>query len=190
MHRTQKQRNEKRKDIKRKDKKRKEKKRLDKNRKEKRHNDVGKNENSYRTAEDMTISSRMLNLSHDSVNKSLTVDLGNVSDLTNVIVKAAHLKTPISVLNSDMTLPTVAESGDGDQITITNTGIINRSQFSDGGFGDIGQQWHRVRLYKSTVTNNHTSINVTLSGKDENVYINRNSFGTGKTISGTNENKD
>lgn len=38
----------------------------------------------------------------------------------------------------------------------TNSGIISRSQFNDGGFGDIGQQWRGVTT-NAPVTNVHVS---------------------------------
>ncbi|MEZ5135117.1 MAG: hypothetical protein R2699_08740 [Acidimicrobiales bacterium] len=47
----------------------------------------------------------------------------------------------------------------------TNSGVIDGSQFNDGGFGDIGQQWWGV-----TVNGNVTNVNVD-SGGSANVAV-------------------
>lgn len=72
-----------------------------------------------------------------------------------------------------------AADGLTDDHSETNSGIINRSQFNDGGFGDIGMQWHRVQLINSQVVNNHTSINPHIGDGGGTITINGNSFGTG-----------
>lgn len=82
---------------------------------------------------------------------------------------AVAVATPISVFDADLdteidnndlvTISTGDISGDHSE---TNSGIIWKSQFVDGGFGDIGQQWKCVKLKNSSVNNHHTSINVTV----------------------------
>ncbi len=64
-----------------------------------------------------------------------------------------------------------AEAAAPSEVTIeegdfaTNSGTIDGSQFSDGGFGDIGQQWWGV-----TVNGNVTNVNVD-SGGSANVAV-------------------
>lgn len=136
-----------------------------------------------------------MNVDHNASSKSLTVDLGDIKDLTSVLIKASHLKSPLAVplKNGTADLSVVTQAcGDknfevnapGNENSQTNSGIINRSQFNDGGFGDIGQQWSRVKLCKSTIINNHTSINLTLGGNENKVCIDKNTFGNGQTASG------
>ncbi|WP_435015452.1 hypothetical protein TA3x_002990 [Tundrisphaera sp. TA3] len=44
----------------------------------------------------------------------------------------------------------------------TNSGILSREQFNDGGFGDIGMQWRNVKVAGPvTVVHNSLSVNVT-----------------------------
>lgn len=52
----------------------------------------------------------------------------------------------------------------------TNSGTISGSQFSDGGFGDIGQQWWNV-----TVNGHVTTVNVTENGT-ANVVVGDQSY--------------
>ena len=109
---------------------------------------------------------------------------------------ANKIKTEnITTLKTDdekLVVKNIVDVPDSEQNAITNSqtnsGIIYHSQFSDGGFGDIGQQWREVHLHDSTVINNHTSINLTLSG-GETIHIDGNNFGTGTTNSGK-KNKD
>jgi hypothetical protein len=69
--------------------------------------------------------------------------------------KVEKKKDSISFISSN----TTTTSGDHSE---TNSGVILRSQFTDGGFGDIGQQWNRVVLKNSKVINQHISFNIVL----------------------------
>jgi hypothetical protein len=56
----------------------------------------------------------------------------------------------------------------------TNSGVIANSQFNDGGFGDIGQQWREVEV-GAPVTNIHISgtgnVTTIVIGDDDTVVI-------------------
>lgn len=65
--------------------------------------------------------------------------------------QAAHQPPPVTVVDQ-----------------ATNSGIIAHSQFNDGGFGDIGQQWRNVKV-NQPVTNTH------VSGTDNTISTNVNS---------------
>lgn len=44
----------------------------------------------------------------------------------------------------------------------TNSGYVVRSQFSDGGLGDVGMQWRNVRLKNSKFKIIHNSFNINI----------------------------
>jgi hypothetical protein len=125
-------------------------------------------------------STSFLQLTNSALDKSVIIDLQDLTKGTSVIVKGNNLKAPVSLTNGGNE-NTVQDKAVGDSVSDgdsqTNSGIIFRSQFNDGGFGDIGQQWHRVHLHNSTVINNHTSINLTL-GDNGSIRIDGNTFGT------------
>ncbi len=56
----------------------------------------------------------------------------------------------------------------------TNSGVVSNSQFTDGGFGDIGQQWREVEV-AAPVTNIHISgtgnVTTVVVGDDNTVVI-------------------
>src|SRR5207253_2242036 len=115
---------------------------------------------------------------------TLTIDTNDLQEMTRVIIKGNHLEKPISLtlptktaaksamkpkVPTGTTVPVAAaaagrednnQEANNDNIAIqlehndTNSGIINKSQFLDGGMGDIGMQWAKVKLYKSTIINN------------------------------------
>lgn len=136
-------------------------------------------------------SSSSLNVKRE--NNRVTIDLGNTQNHADVIVKGHNLREPLVIPgNSEIAklkdkhtelLTVTPEAADGENAQ-TNSGIINRSQFNDGGFGDIGQQWKRVKLRNSSIINNHTSINLTFSGGEGTVHIDDNIFGSDQTQSG------
>ena len=46
----------------------------------------------------------------------------------------------------------------------SNSGLVWRSQFIDGGLGDVANVWRNVKLKKSNVVINHNSINFNVTG--------------------------
>jgi len=164
------------------------------------------------------------NISENNDTKTLIIDLGDLDNQVNVIIKGKNLPEPISFVGN-MSIHKTIDSPDREEnikavkalespstiettnelitkhdrmttreVTVseaaqiensqTNSGIINHSQFSDGGFGDIGQQWSKVKLHKANIINNHTSINLTVTGDNTSIHIDRNSFGTDNALAG------
>ena len=122
--------------------------------------------------------------------KTFVVDLGDLPQDVTVLIKGKHFVVlikifPRTVTTIDQTTNKDLDSviANGDENSQTNSGIINHSQFNDGGFGDIGQQWSRVQLKNANVINNHTSITLNV-GDHSKVHLDHNSFGTGTTVAG------
>jgi hypothetical protein len=113
--------------------------------------------------------------------------LGDLAQDVTVLIKGKNFAVPVKILPRTVTQEdilskdTIISCGDGN--SQTNSGIINHSQFNDGGMGDIGEQWSRVRLKNANVINNHTSISLTV-GDNTKVHFDHNSFGTGTTVAG------
>lgn len=78
---------------------------------------------------------------------------------------ASDLADALQQLGFDFSGEAYAEVGD----FATNSGTIDDSLFTDGGFGDIGQQWREV-LVNAPVTN----VNVTGTDAEANVHIGDN----------------
>ena len=127
-----------------------------------------------------------VNFKHHTTTKTLVIDLGDSIDLTKIIINSKQLGKPVilplaSLLsNTDQNLI----PNEQDQNSQTNSGIIKKTQFNDGGFGDIGQQWSRVRLHDSTIINNHTSISLTLNRRNGKVHFDNNNFASDNVASG------
>lgn len=123
--------------------------------------------------------------------KALTIDLSNLAKGVKVHLKGHTQSIPIKSAGHSVNKHNLAKAlkpkanvGLNDENSQTNSGIINRSQFNDGGFGDIGQQWHKVKLHKANVINNHTSLNLTLNGGGS-IIIDHSTFGTDNPIAGS-----
>ena len=125
--------------------------------------------------------------------KTFVIDLGDLAEDVTVLIKGKHFAVPVRVLprtvntNDQIEESTNKDTGtvvaNGDENSQTNSGIISHSQFNDGGFGDIGQQWSRVQLKNANVINNHTSITLNV-GDHSKVHLDHNSFGAGTTVAG------
>ena len=120
---------------------------------------------------------------------------GGGSEAIDIAARSPYLDTDLarSMSDPDLCTPVVAESAvltaqeeadirayleavhANETIVVTdaatNSGVITDSQFTDGGFGDIGQQWREVEV-GAPVTNIHisgTGNTTTIVVGDDNV---------------------
>lgn len=117
--------------------------------------------------------------------KVMVVDLGQHTPGKPIVLEIANVPkaTPVSIIRrKDANMPrpadTIVQEGTVTGGAQTNSGTLSRTQFADGGFGDIGQQWDRVSLHKSQVVNNHTSLNLAIGDGGGTINIPENAFAT------------
>lgn len=121
-------------------------------------NGINDNKNNFLASEKNGVNDNNVNVSKKIQNENTTI--ANNDEFIKKIIKEKNQGTfeRISDYNNDGYLnKTVIEEN-----SQTNSGVIGKgAQFLDGGMGDVGLQWKKVKLRNSKIIINHFSLGFT-----------------------------